>query len=214
MNPSLLDIFLHLDAYLSTIIHHYGLWTYLILFIIVFCETGLVVAPFLPGDSLLFVAGVLAGTGGLDLFVLAGVFFAAAVLGDAVNYWIGSFIGPRVFRYKDSRFFKAENLAKTERFYEKHGPKTIVLARFLPIIRTFAPFVAGIGKMRYFRFAIYNILGAALWVGLFVFGGYYFGSIPAIKDHISIVIIIIILASLIPPAKEFLENRHAPKRSS
>lgn len=203
----LIQILLHLDTYLAGIIQQYGLWTYLILFIIVFCETGLVVAPFLPGDSLLFVAGALSAAGAFDLWALVGVFFVAAVLGDAVNYWIGSFVGPRVFKYEDSRFFKKKHLLKTEQFYEEHGPKTIVLARFLPIVRTFAPFVAGIGKMRYGRFAVYNILGAAVWVLLFTVGGFYFGMIPLVKENLTLFILIIIVISFIPAAKNLIVRK-------
>lgn len=211
MAVPMIEFFLHLDKYLGIMIQQLGIWIYLLLFIIVFFETGLVVMPFLPGDSLLFVAGTLAATGVLDVWVLIGTFLVAAVLGDAVNYWIGSFVGPRVFKHEDSRFFKKKNLIATEQFYEKHGPKTIVMARFLPILRTFAPFVAGVGAMKYGRFAFYNILGALVWVILFVLGGYYFGSIPLIKNNLTVVIIAIILLSFIPPIKTYFSNRRTAK---
>ncbi len=201
-----IDFFLHLDVHLSEIIQNYGTWTYGILFVVIFMETGLVVTPFLPGDSLLFAGGTFAALGSLNVFLLFGLLFLAAVLGDGVNYWIGHAIGPRVFE-KNYRFLKREYLEKTQRFYEKHGGKTIVLARFVPIVRTFAPFVAGVGTMTYSRFVLYNILGAFLWTALFVFGGYFFGNIPLVKQNFEFVIVGIILISVLPMAIEFVRDR-------
>ena len=200
------DIFLHLDKHLAQITGDYGTWTYLILFVIVFCETGLVVTPFLPGDSLLFAAGAIAALGSLDavwLFVLLSV---AAIAGDTVNYWIGHYIGPRAFS-GEYRFLKKEYLDRTHRFFERHGGKTIILARFVPIIRTFAPFVAGIGAMNYARFIVYNIVGGIAWVALFVFSGYFFGNMPAVKKNFSLVIIAIVLISVMPMVVEYLRAR-------
>lgn len=204
---SLIDLFLHLDQYLNIIIRDYGLWTYLILFIIIFCETGLVVTPILPGDSLLFAAGAFAAGGALDplwLFLLLGT---AAVAGDTVNYWIGNWVGPKIFHQKEMRFFKKEYLIRTHEFYERHGGKTIIIARFIPIIRTFAPFVAGIGEMTYFRFISYNVIGGIVWIALFVFGGYYFGNLPMVKKNFTLVILAIIFISVLPGIIEFLRHR-------
>ena len=203
---TLLDFFLHLDVHLGEIILNYGIWTYAILFLIIFMETGFVVTPFLPGDSLLFAAGTFAALGSLDPIVLFILLFAAAVLGDTVNYWIGSVVGLRAFE-KERRFLNREHLEKTQRFYEKHGGKTIVLARFIPIVRTFAPFVAGVGTMKYRNFIIYNILGAFLWTSLFVFGGYFVGNIPVVKENFEIVIIVIILISVLPMVVEYINSR-------
>jgi membrane-associated protein len=193
----LLDFFLHLDRHLSEVIRDYGTWTYLVLFLIVFCETGLVVTPFLPGDSLLFAAGTFAALGSLSPWVLFAVLSAAAILGDTVNYWIGKKIGPKAFS-GTVRFLKQEHLRKTEAFYERHGRKTIILARFVPIVRTFAPFVAGVGSMNYPVFLAYNVIGGVAWVALCVFSGYFFGNIPVVKRNFSIVIIAIILISTLP----------------
>jgi len=204
----LLDLFLHLDKHLSGVIHDYGTWTYLILFLIVFCETGLVVTPFLPGDSLLFAAGTFAALGSLSPWVLFAVLSAAAILGDTVNYWIGKKIGPRAFS-GTVRFLKQEHLRKTEAFYERHGRKTIILARFVPIIRTFAPFVAGVGSMNYPVFLAYNVIGGVAWVALCVFSGYYFGNIPVVKRNFSIVIIVIIVISTLPILWEAWKARKA-----
>jgi len=203
---TVLDFFLHLDVHLGEIISNYGLWTYAILFFIIFIETGFVVTPFLPGDSLLFAAGTFAALGSLDPVPLFFLLFAAAVLGDTVNYWIGSVVGLRAFE-KDRRFLNREHLEKTQRFYEKHGGKTIVLARFIPIIRTFAPFVAGVGTMKYRNFIFYNIFGAALWTSIFVFGGYFVGNIPFVKRNFEIVIILIIFISVLPMIFEFIKSR-------
>ncbi|HEX7335607.1 MAG TPA: DedA family protein [Gemmatimonadales bacterium] len=203
------DFFLHLDQHLSQIISTYGVWTHLILFLIVFCETGLVITPFLPGDSLLFAAGTFAALGALDLWLVVILLIVAAIIGDTVNYWVGAFIGPRAFR-GDIRFLRKEYLDRTHAFYEKHGGKTIILARFVPIIRTFAPFVAGVGAMSYPKFITYNVVGAVLWVGLFVLGGYFFGNIPIVRENFTIVILAIIAISVMPIAVEALRTRRRP----
>jgi membrane-associated protein len=203
----LIDIVLHLDKHLAGIIQQYGTWTYLILFLIVFCETGLVVAPILPGDSLLFATGAFAATGALNLTTVWILLSIAAIAGDTVNYWIGSYIGPKAFQKEDSRFFKKAYLIRTHEFYEKHGGKTIIIARFMPIIRTFAPFVAGIGKMNYFRFLSYNVIGGLLWISLFLLGGYFFGNIPFVKKNFTMVILAIIFLSILPGIIEFIRHR-------
>lgn len=201
-----IDLFLHLDKHLSELIAAYGTWTYAILFLIVFCETGLVVTPFLPGDSLLFAAGTFAAQGVMDPFILFGLLTVAAILGDTVNYWIGKRIGPGAFSGR-LRFLNQAHLRKTEAFYEKHGGKTIIMARFVPIVRTFAPFVAGVGTMEYGRFLMFNVVGAVLWVGLFVFGGFLFGNIPAVRDNFTLVILAIIGLSVLPILIEWLKSR-------
>ncbi len=203
---NIVDFILHLDKYLNIIIQNFGLWSYLILFLIVFAETGLVITPFLPGDSLLFAAGSFAAIGSFNIMLLFIVLVVAAILGDTINYSVGKYIGPKVFGYKNSKIFKKEYLEKTHSFYEKYGAKTIVLARFVPIVRTFAPFVAGVGKMSYFKFLFYNVFGGILWVVLFVFGGYFFGNIPFVKENFSIVILIIIIISFMPIMMEFLKH--------
>jgi len=204
---SILDFILHIDAHLADIISQYGPWVYAILFAIVFCETGLVVTPFLPGDSLLFAAGALAAsTGKLSVFILWGLLVLAAILGDGVNYFIGKRVGKGIFK-PGNRILRPEYLHKTEQFYEKHGNKTIILARFVPIVRTFAPFVAGVGNMNYSRFATYNIVGGLLWVTLFLFAGYLFGNIPFIKENFELVTIGIVLVSVLPMVLEFLKAR-------
>ncbi|MBE7477532.1 MAG: DedA family protein [Ignavibacteriota bacterium] len=202
----LVDLFLNLDAHLHELIIYYGIYTYIILFIIIFAETGFVFTPFLPGDSLLFAAGTFAATGAFDIRLLIILLTIAAILGDTVNYWIGNRIGPKIFQ-KESRFIKKEYLQKTHNFYEKHGGKTIIIARFIPIIRTFAPFVAGIGTMTYSKFILYNIVGGAVWVLLFVLGGYFFGNIPLVKDNFSITIIAIIFISILPGIIEYVRHR-------
>jgi membrane-associated protein len=209
----LVDLFLHLDQHLNEWADKLGPWLYVVLFAIVFCETGLVVTPFLPGDSLLFAVGALAATAGspLRLPVVLVLLFVAGVLGDAVNYSIGLRVGPRVFSKTDSRLFNREHLLRTQRFYEKYGGKTIFLARFMPIIRTFAPFVAGIGRMSYSRFAMFNITGAATWVTLFLLAGYWFGNLPVVADNFSLVILAIIALSLLPIAVELIRARSNPK---
>jgi membrane-associated protein len=205
---SVMDLFLHLDEHLNRIVSDYGVWTHLILFAIVFAETGLVVTPFLPGDSLLFAAGALAALGSLDLWLLVALLIGAAILGDTVNYWVGAWIGPRAFS-GNVKFLRKDYLDRTHAFYEKHGGKTIILARFVPIIRTFAPFVAGVGAMSYPKFITYNVVGAVLWVGIFVPLGYFFGNMPAVKDNFSLVILAIIAISLLPIALEAIRARRS-----
>jgi membrane-associated protein len=203
------DFFVHLDKHLYEIVHAYGAWAYAILFAIIFCETGLVVTPFLPGDSLLFAAGALAALGALNPILLFILLTAAAIIGDTINYWAGASIGPRVFR-DDARVLKTAYLRRTEQFYERYGGKTIVIARFVPIVRTYAPFVAGACRMHYGRFLTYNVLGGIVWVGLFVFAGYFFGNIPAVKDNFTVVILVIIALSLVPPLIEWAKYRRNP----
>ncbi|MEZ0336415.1 MAG: DedA family protein [Gemmatimonadales bacterium] len=203
---SIIDLFLHLDDHLSQVISQYGVWTNLILFLIVFAETGLVVTPFLPGDSLLFAAGTFAALGALDLRVLLVILMIAAIAGDTVNYWVGAWIGPRAFSGR-VRWLRKDYLDRTHAFYEKHGGKTIIIARFVPIIRTFAPFVAGVGAMNYGKFLLYNVVGAVLWVGMFVLGGYFFGNIPIVRENFTIVILAIIAISVMPVAYEALRAR-------
>lgn len=193
-----IDVLLHLDKYLSVVIESYGLMTYVILFCIIFAETGLVVMPFLPGDSLLFVAGAFAATGALDIKLLLITLSVAAMLGDTVNYTIGKFIGQKIYETENSRFIKKEHLLKTHRFYDRYGAITIIIARFIPIIRTFAPFVAGVGEMRYLKFMSYNISGGLLWIFLFVAGGYFFGNLPVVKNNFTLVIFAVILISVMP----------------
>lgn len=202
-----IDILLHLDKYLQALTTEYGLWVYGILFLVIFCETGLVILPFLPGDSLLFVAGTLAGAGLLNPFVLAIVLIVAAILGDTVNYFIGQKMGPAVFNRPNARFFKQEHLLKTQRFYEKHGGKTIIIARFIPIIRTFAPFVAGIGSMQYSRFIAYNVVGAIVWVVSLVTAGFFLGNIAWVKDNLTLVVLAIIILSIMPGIIEYIRHR-------
>lgn len=202
-----IDLFLHLDQYLNVLIRDYGLWTYLILFVVIFCETGLVVTPFLPGDSLLFAAGTFAAGGALNPFWLFGLLSLAAVAGDTVNYWIGNLVGPKVFHREEVRFFKKEYLIRTHDFYERHGGKTIIIARFIPIIRTFAPFVAGIGEMTYLRFISYNVVGGIAWIAVFVYGGYFFGNLPMVKRNFTLVIMAIIFISILPGIIEFFRQR-------
>ncbi|MFH1619763.1 MAG: DedA family protein [bacterium] len=202
-----LDFVLHLDRHLGGLISRYGSWTYLILFLIIFCETGLVVTPILPGDSLLFAVGAFSARGVLDPWTLFFLLSVAAIAGDTLNYWTGNYIGPRVFHFESSRFFKREHLEKTHRFYEKYGGKTIVIARFVPIIRTFAPFVAGIGAMTYWKFLAYNVAGGIAWIGIFVWGGYYFGNIPVVKNNFTLVIFVIIILSIMPGVIEYLRHR-------
>jgi membrane-associated protein len=207
------DYFLHLDVHLGELLRTYGTWTYAILFLIIFTETGLVVMPLLPGDSLLFAAGTFAALGDLDPWLLTGLLIVAAVLGDGVNYHIGKAIGPRAFS-GNVRFLKREYLEKTQAFYDKHGGKTIILARFIPIVRTFAPFVAGIGTMRYSRFLAYNVVGAVIWVTGFVWLGYAFGNIPAVKERFSLVILGIIGISVLPIALEMFKGWKAGRRQA
>lgn len=203
----IVDFIIHIDVHLSEIIRSYGVWTYLILFLIIFCETGLVVAPLLPGDSLLFAAGTFAARGDLSVFWLFLLLSVAAILGDTANYWIGSYLGPRVFHKEKVRFLNKEYLERTHRFYEKYGGKTIIIARFVPIIRTFAPFVAGIGSMTYGKFISYNVAGGILWIGAFAYAGYFFGNIPMVKRNFTMVIFAIIILSVMPGVIEFIKHK-------
>lgn len=209
-----IDLIIHLDVHLNSLIVTYQLWTYLILFAVIFCETGLVITPFLPGDSLLFATGALAASPSSPLHVgwLFLVLGAAAVIGDTVNYWIGRAIGPKIFKQQKIRFLKKEHLERTHLFYEKYGGITIVLARFIPIIRTFAPFVAGIGRMSYWRFIAYNFCGGITWVAIFVFGGYFFGNLPVVKRNFTMVILAIIFISVLPGLIEYLRQRRKNKK--
>lgn len=205
-----IDLLLHLDRHLVMLLEQYGMWLYAILFLIIFCETGLVVTPFLPGDSLLFMAGALAaGGGGLDPAILIAVLFTAAVLGDTLNYTIGKHFGTRMERWRDSRFFNRRALERTQAFYARHGGKTIVIARYMPIIRTFAPFVAGMARMEYRRFAMFNVLGAALWVAPLIMLGYWFGNLPVVKNNLSAVVIGIVILSLMPIVIAWWKERSA-----
>lgn len=207
--PQFIDIILHLDQYLSLLVQNYGVWVYAILFAIVFMETGFVVTPFLPGDSLLFVAGAVAAAGGMDPFLLSATLIVAALCGDNVNYWVGRFLGPRMFQYEHSRFLKRENLDRTHAFMERHGPKAIIIARFVPLVRTFVPFVCGLGRLTYIRFLSFSILGALLWVGLLVPAGYFFGNLPVVKNNLTAVILFIVALSLLPGMLEYLRHRRA-----
>jgi membrane-associated protein len=202
-----IDIFIHLDQHLSLLIQSFGGWAYLIVFLVIFCETGLVVTPILPGDSLLFGLGAIAAVGALKVEWLFVMLSIAAIAGDTVNYMIGHYVGPRVFARESGRFFKKEYLERTHRFYEKYGGKTIIIARFVPIIRTFAPFVAGIGSMTYSRFIVYNIVGGISWIALFIFGGYYFGNLSIVKRNFTLVIFAIILISILPGVIEYVRQR-------
>ena len=210
----LIDLFLHLDKHLNEIIGQYGGWTYLILFLIVFCETGLVVTPFLPGDSLLFAAGAFAALGSLNVFWLFVLLSIAAIAGDTINYWIGYWVGPKVFYRENVRFLNKKHLERTHEFYERYGGKTIIIARFVPIIRTFAPFVAGIGSMTYGRFIAYNVIGGVAWVAICVFAGYYFGNLEIVKGNFSLVIIAIVLISVAPMGVEYIRHRLRRERST
>lgn len=210
-NP--LDFLLHFDDYLAQLINIVGPWTYVILFAIIFAETGLVVTPFLPGDSLLFVVGTLAGSGFLNIWISFFTLLFAAIIGDTINYWIGHKIGPKVFSQENSRIFKKAYLEKTREFYEKHGKKTIILARFAPIVRTFAPFVAGVGKMHYQTFLLYNIVGAVLWVTSLTLAGYFFGSLPWVKANFEYIVYFIILISLLPMVIEYAKYKMEPHLS-
>lgn len=211
---TVIDLFIHLDRYLGAIIQSLGGWTYFIFFLVIFCETGLVVTPFLPGDSLLFGLGTFAAIGFLQIEWLLVLLSIAAVGGNTVNYAIGEYVGPKVFHKENSRFLNKEYLDRTHRFYERHGGKTIVIARFIPIIRTFAPFVAGIGKMNYARFVLYNVLGSVAWVSIFTVGGYYFGNIPAVKTNFTIVISAIIIISVLPIVVESLRHRNRAAKNN
>jgi len=207
-------VLLHLDKYLGAVIQDYGAWTYLILFLIIFCETGLVVTPILPGDSLLFAIGTFCGLGYLDLPLTLALLAAAAILGDTVNYAVGKYIGPKVFHYENSRIFKKEYLRKTHAFYEKYGGKTIIIARFVPIVRTFAPFVAGVGAMTYGKFLAYNVIGGLLWVFSITLAGYFFGNIPAVKNNFTAVIMGIIVVSVLPGVIEYIRHRRSAAKAA
>jgi len=201
------DIVLHLDRHLQWLVANYGPWIYAILFAIVFCETGLVVTPFLPGDSLLFVAGTVAAAGGMTIHGLFAALAAASFLGDNTNYWIGRYVGPRVFTREGSRLFNPEHLRRTQRFYDRYGAKTVFFARFVPIVRTFAPFVAGIGHMQYPRFLFFSFSGSIAWVGSLAYAGYYFGNVPMVKENLTLVIIAIVLVSILPGIVGYFRHR-------
>jgi membrane-associated protein len=205
----LFDLVMHLDAHLLALTQQYGMWIYAILFLIIFSETGLVIFPFLPGDSLLFVAGALCGIGALDFYMLLPLLMLAAFMGDNTNYWTGRLIGKRLLKLGNSRFLKHEHLDKTHAFYKKHGGKTIIFARFLPIVRTFAPFVAGIARMHYRLFVLFSALGSVVWISFFVIGGYFLGNIPVIKNNLTAMILIIVFISLAPAMLEFIRHRRA-----
>lgn len=207
----LADFFIHLDKHLLAVVQQYGAWTHWILFIIIFCETGLVVTPFLPGDSLLFVAGTLAATGSLKLHWVLILLSTAAILGDTLNYWIGHFMAPRIFDPKFAKILKPEYLKQTEKFYEKYGAKTIIIARFVPIVRTFAPFLAGVGRMHYGKFLLYNITGGLFWIFSLTLAGYFFGNIPIVQKNFTAVIYLIIIISILPGVWEFYQHKRASK---
>jgi len=207
----LIDFALHIDKHLGELIVQYGIWSYLILFLIIFAETGFVFLPFLPGDSLLFAAGTFAAIGAFNVVFLILILCFAAIAGDTVNYWIGNYIGPRIFEKEKIRFLKKKHLIRTHEFYERHGGKTIIIARFIPIIRSFAPFVAGIGSMTYLKFITYNVVGGILWVLLFVFAGFFFGNLPIVKNNFSIVIFAIIIISVLPGVYEFIRQKYFKK---
>jgi len=203
MIKSIIDFILHIDTHLLSLIQTHGNYVYILLFLFIFMETGLVLTPFLPGDSLLFIAGTLAATGALNVILLFLILAAAAVLGDTANYWLGRYFGEKVF----SRFIKHEHMERTKRFFDRYGKKTIVIARFVPIVRTFAPFVAGIGKMNYFTFISYNVIGGIAWVALFVFAGYFFGNIPFVKNNLKFIVVLIIIISMIPMLLEYIKHK-------
>lgn len=208
MEFNIINLFLHLDVYLAQLVQLYGPWIYAILFLVIFCETGLVVTPFLPGDSLLFVAGALAATGGMNHWLLMGCLMMAAIIGDSSNYCIGRFVGEKLFANPDSKIFRRDYLEKTHAFYDRHGGKTVTMARFVPIVRTFAPFVAGVGKMPYLRFLSYSLFGTLLWVGGITTLGYLFGNVKVVKDNLSMVLIGIVALSFMPAVIEYLRGRN------
>ncbi|MDX5629253.1 MULTISPECIES: DedA family protein [unclassified Brenneria] len=212
----IIDFILHIDVHLAELVAQYGVWIYAILFLILFCETGLVVTPFLPGDSLLFVAGALAAlpSNDLDVHLMVFLLTVAAILGDAVNYTIGRLFGEKLFSNPHSKIFRRSYLDKTHQFYARHGGKTIILARFVPIVRTFAPFVAGMGHMSYRHFAAYNVVGALLWVLLFSYAGYLFGDLPIVQQNLKLLIVAIILVSILPGVIEIIRHRRAAARSN
>ena len=212
MISTIIDFILHIDQHLAALSAEYGVWIYAILFLIIFCETGLVVTPFLPGDSLLFAAGGIAALGEMNIHLMVALLLVAAILGDAVNFAIGKYFGARLFANPDSKIFRRAYLDKPHAFYEKHGGKTIIIARFVPIVRTFAPFVAGMGNMHYGRFIRYNIIGAILWVVLFSYAGYFFANIPLVKNNLALVLAAIIVISVLPGVIEVVRARRAAKR--
>lgn len=207
----LIDVVMHLDSHLLAVTQQYGMWIYAILFLIIFSETGLVIFPFLPGDSLLFVAGALCGIGALDIFILLPLLMLAAFMGDNSNYWTGRLIGKRLVKIGNSRFIKHEHLDKTHTFYKKHGGKTIILARFLPIVRTFAPFVAGIARMHYRHFVLFSATGSVVWIAFFVIGGFFLGNVPVIKNNLTLMIMVIVFVSLAPAILEFIRQRRSQR---
>ncbi len=211
---SVIDFILHIDVHLGELIRNFGIWTYLILFIIIFCETGLVATPVLPGDSLIFAAGSFAAIGALDIRWLFALMSVSAIAGDTVNYWIGHLVGPKIFHKEKVRFLNKKHLERAHQFYEKYGGKTIIIARFVPIIRTFAPFVAGIGSMTYWKFISYNIVGGIAWVAICLFMGYFFGNLPVVKNNFSIVIFAIIIISVMPAVIEFLRHYFASNKKN
>ena len=211
MLTTVLYSLLALDQTLATLAAQYGAWLYAILFVIIFAETGLVVCPFLPGDSILFIAGTVVAAAGLDVHVLVVVLIAAAVLGDSVNYTVGRYIGPKAFHKPDSRWFRQEYLRRTQAFYDRYGGVTIIIGRFVPIVRTFAPFLAGVAGMSYRRFLSYNLAGGCLWIGLLIYAGYLFGNIPWVKDNLSLIVIAIVVVSLLPAISTFVRERRAAK---
>ncbi|QQS60437.1 DedA family protein [Candidatus Falkowbacteria bacterium] len=209
----IINLFIHFDTYLTQIINLFGHWVYVILFAIIFAETGLIITPFLPGDSLLFSVGTLSGAGLLNIWLVYFLMLIAAIIGDTVNYWVGHYLGPKVFSKENSRFFNKAYLEKTRDFYTKYGGKAVIIARFMPIVRTFAPFVAGIGKMHYQTFILYNVIGAFLWVTSFTFAGYFFGGLQFVKDNFEFVVLGIILISFIPGIYEFIKSRSLSKKN-
>src|SRR5689334_22071864 len=213
MLTTLLYSLFALDSTLSTLATQYGAWLYAILFVVIFAETGLVVCPFLPGDSILFIAGTVVAAAGLEVHVLVVVLIAAAVLGDSVNYGVGHYIGPKVFERPDSRWFRKEHLRRTQSFYDRYGGVTIIIGRFVPIIRTFAPFLAGVAGMSYRRFLSYNVIGGCLWIGVLVYAGYLFGNIPWVKDNLSLIVVAIVVVSLIPAVSTFMKERRDRRRA-
>ena len=210
----IIDFILHIDQHLTELAAQYGVWIYGILFLIIFCETGLVVMPLLPGDSLLFAAGSIAAIGKMNIHLMVVLLIIAAILGDAVNFMIGKFFGEKLFANPNSKIFKQSHLQKTQQFYAKHGGKTIILARFIPIVRTFAPFVAGMGHMTYHHFLAYNVIGGVLWVTLFSYLGYFFGNLPIVKDNLSLVLVAIIVLSILPGIVEIIRHKRAANKAS
>ncbi len=206
-----LDFFLNIDEYIDALIKSYGAWTYVIMFVVIFCETGLVVTPVLPGDSLLFALGTFSAQGALNVWLVMGLLFVAALLGDNVNYWVGYHLGPKIFSGQKIRWLNQQHLIETKRFYERHGGKTIIMARFVPIIRTFAPFVAGIGRMPYSRFLSFSVAGAASWIGIATGAGYIFGNIPVVQNNFTLVVVAIVVISLLPATIKFIQHKRRPR---